>query len=398
MTKLGVEQLSQANFGSKRIGLLTNHTGLVFASKNPNSSFESTIDILHRDFNLVKLFAPEHGVRGNLQAGVTLDGYIDERTGLPVVSLYGATRRPTVEMLADIDVFAFDIQDVGSRFYTYMYSMAYAMEACAANGKEFVVFDRPNPLGDAVEGNLLEPECKSFIGLYPMPQRYGLTIGECAMLFNTEFGIGCNLTVVKMENYTRNMYWEDTGLPWVLPSPNIPTPETCFVFNATCIFEGTNVSEGRGTTKPFHIVGAPWLNGQELADELAMYNLPGVHFRPHYFTPVPYLPNGKCINELCGGVEVHVTDQAAFRPVKTGVTMLYTIKKLGGKNFAFLPPYHDKGKHMIDYNTGGTYVREGMPLADVLALYEKDAAQWRKLKRKYELYSELTSKLSKAKP
>jgi len=379
MVKLGIERLNKAQFGNKRIGLLTNHTGI-------NCSFESTIDILHSNFNLVKLFAPEHGVRGNLQAGVTLDGYTDDRTGLPVASLYGKTRRPTQEMMSDIDIFAFDIQDVGSRFYTYMYTMAYIMEACAAHDKECVVFDRPNPLGGAVEGNLLDESCKSFIGLYPIPQRYGLTIGECAKLFNTEYGINCNLTVVKMDSYHRDMYWEDTGLPWVLPSPNIPTPDTCFVYNATCVFEGTNVSEGRGTTKPFHLVGAPWLDAWELADELTNCNLPGVCFRPHYFTPVNYLAGGKCVNELCGGVELHVFDRAAFRPVETGVTMLYTIRKMGGTNFMFIPPYHDKGKHMIDYNTGGTYIREGMPLTDVLALYEQDAAKWREQKQKYEIY------------
>ncbi|MCL1786401.1 MAG: DUF1343 domain-containing protein [Defluviitaleaceae bacterium] len=382
--KLGIDQLNQhaAIFEGKRIGLLTNNTGI-------NSQFQSTIDLLHGQYNLTKLFAPEHGVRGNLQAGVTLEGYHDESTGLPVISLYGANRRPSAENLADIDVVAFDIQNVGSRFYTYLYSMAYVMEACAEYGKEFVVFDRPNPLGaDKVEGNILDLSCKSFIGLYPIPQRYGLTIGECARLFNAEYGIGCNLTVIPMEGYRRDMSFEATGLPWVLPSPNIPTVETCFTFNATCIFEGTNVSEGRGTTKPFSFVGAPWLDGAKLAEALNAQGLPGVKFRAHYFTPLPYHPkDGKYAGELCGGVEVHVLDRDAFRPVQAGVTMLYTIRDMGGQNFKFLPPYHEKGKHMIDYNTGDTYIREDKySLDEVLAIYAEESKAFAQFKSKYHLY------------
>ncbi|MCL2287557.1 MAG: DUF1343 domain-containing protein [Firmicutes bacterium] len=382
--KIGIDQLQNHShiFAGKRVGLLTNCTGI-------NSNFVSTIDLLHKEFNLVKLFAPEHGVRGNLQAGVTLEGYTDERTGLPVVSLYGTNRRPTAEMLADIDIFTFDIQNVGSRFYTYLYTMAYIMEACAANGKKCVVFDRPNPLNaSTVEGNILDLTCKSFIGLYPIPQRYGLTIGECANLFNAEYGINCDLTVVAMDGYRRDMYFEDTGAPWVVPSPNIPVIDTCFTFNATCIFEGTNVSEGRGTTKPFHFIGASWLCGDKLADALNAFALPGVHFRPHYFTPLPYLANGaKYAGELCGGVEVHVLDRRVFRPVQTGVTMLYTIRGLGGSNFKFTPPYHEKGKHMIDYSTGGTYIREGKyNLEEVVQLYARESAEFVKIKSKYHIY------------
>jgi uncharacterized protein YbbC (DUF1343 family) len=382
--KLGIDQTENYArvFANKRIGLLTNNTGI-------NSRFESTIDLLHKHFNLVKLFAPEHGVRGNLQAGVTLESYLDERTQLPVVSLYGASRRPSAESLADIDIFAFDIQDAGSRFYTYLYTMAYIMQACAENKKECVVFDRPNPLNaSAVEGNILDVSCKSFIGLYPIPQRYGLTIGECAKLFNAEYSINCDLTVVPMENYQRDMYYEETGVPWVLPSPNIPVIDTCFTYNATCIFEGTNVSEGRGTAKPFHFIGAPWLNGDSLADALNARALPGVHFRPHYFTPLPYLPAGaKYAGELCGGVEVHVLDRNIYRPVETGLTMLFTIREVGGGNFTFTPPYHEKGKHMIDYNTGGTYIREGKySLEEVVELYSRESAEFTKIKSKYEIY------------
>jgi len=383
--KLGIDRLKSYThlFEGKRIGLLTNGTGI-------NSRFESTIDLMHKQFNLVKLFAPEHGVRGNLQAGVTLEGYRDERTQLPVMSLYGATQKPTAEMVEDIDVFAFDIQNVGSRFYTYLYTMAYIMQVCAENSKKCVVFDRPNPLGvSVVEGNILDTKYSSFIGLYPIPQRYGLTIGECARLFNAEYDINCDLIVVEMENYSRDMFFEDTGLPWVVPSPNIPTVDSCFAFNATCIFEGTNVSEGRGTTKPFHFVGAPWIDGAKLADKLNECNLPGVKFRAHYFTPMKYHPKyGKHEGELCGGVELYILDRKRFRPIKAGLTMLYTIRDMFTE-FEYLPSYQELGRNgMIDYNTGGSYVREGnYSLDEIIARYEKESAEFAELKAKYHLYS-----------
>jgi len=382
MVKLGIGRLAELEslFKGKRIGLMTNNTGV-------SGDNQSTVDLLHKHYNLVKLFAPEHGVRGNLQAGVKLDGYADERTGLPVVSLYGASRHPDAEAVADIDIFAIDIQDAGSRFYTFLYSMAYIMQACAKYGKKCVVFDRPNPLAcTKIEGNLLDESCKSFIGLYPIPQRYGITIGECALLFNSEFGISCDLEVVAMENYNRKMYFEETGLSWILPSPNLPTVESCFAFNATCIFEGTNISEGRGTTKPFQFVGAPWIDGAALADKLNSHDLPGVVFRPHYFTPLNYHPrDGKHVGDLCGGVEMHITDRETFTPVMTGITMLYTIKDISG--FKFLPPYHEKGKHMLDYNTGNTYVREGIyTLDEIREIYATDSKIFGETAKKYHLY------------
>jgi len=381
---LGIDLLEKYSgvFAGKPIGLLTNNTGV-------NSQYESTIDLLHRDFNLVKLFAPEHGVRGDLQAGVTLDSYTDAKTRLEVVSLYGNNRRPTPEMLADIDIFVYDIQEVGSRFYTYLYSMAYIMQACAENNKQFVVFDRPNPINcAAVEGNILDLSCKSFIGLYPIPQRYGLTLAECARLFNKEYDLNCNLTVIPMEGYTRGMYFEDTGTPWVFPSPNIPTVDTCFTFCCSCIFEGTNISEGRGTVKPFSMVGAPWLDGDRWADKLNSLALPGVRFRPQHFTPLDYFTGwSKSAGELCGGVEIHVTCRDTFRPVMTGVTMLYTAREMFGDKFRFNDPYREGGRHMIDYNTGGSYIREGkLPLEEVLARYEKESREFAELKAQYHLY------------
>ena len=381
--KLGIDNLEKysGQFEGKRIGLLTNNTGI-------NTNFESSIDLLYKNFNLVKLFAPEHGVRGDLQAGVTLQSYTDEATGLPVISLYGTNKKPTAEMLCDIDILAFDIQDVGSRFYTYLYSMAYVMQACAEFGKICLVFDRPNPIDSVtVEGNLLSKSCSSFIGLYPVPQRYGLTIGECARLFNDEFGINCELIVVPMSGYSREIYFEQTQANWVLPSPNIPTVDSCFTFNCTCIFEGTNISEGRGTTKPFSFVGAPWINADKLADKLNNLNLNGVYFRPQHFTPLLYhTVHSKYPGELCRGVEIHVLDRAAFKPVKTGLTMLYTIRELFEANFDWMPPFTEKSRHMIDYNTGDVHVREGLALDEVLKIYKDDSKKFKTLKSKYHLY------------
>ena len=251
-TVLGIERIDEFKevFKGKRVGLLTNPTGI-------DSGFNPSIALLKNKTALVALFSPEHGVRGDVQAGVHVPQYLDEIYQLPVYSLYGQTRKPTKEMLEEIDVFAIDIQDIGSRFYTYIYSMAYIMQACQEFGKTEVVFDRPNPIGgEAVEGNILDLRFRSFIGYYPIVQRHGMTIGEIAKMFNEEFGIGCNLTVIPMLNWNRKMFFEDTNLPWVFPSPNIPKVDTAFVYNATCIFEGTNVSEGRGTAVPFEIAGA----------------------------------------------------------------------------------------------------------------------------------------------
>jgi len=385
MFKLGIDKLeaNSALFEGKRVGLLTNCTGV-------DSSLESTIDLLCEHFNLVKLFAPEHGVRGNLQAGVVLSDYVDEKTGLPVISLYGSSKCPKKEATEDIDMVAFDMQDVGSRFYTYLYSMAYMMEACAEYNKKFVVFDRPAPMNAlGVEGNMLELSCSSFIGRYPIPQRYGVTIGECARLFNSEYGIGCDLSIITMDGYERSMFFEDTGAKWIVPSPNIPTVDTCFTFNCSCLFEGTNVSEGRGTTKPFSFIGSPWLNGDKLAEALKCLSLPGVSFRPHYFTPLKYHHKySKYAGELCGGIEIHINDRTLFRPVQTGLTILYTIKELFNEDFRFNQIYMENGKHIIDCITGGNYVRENTrSLNDILTGYEAECKEFENVKAKYHLYS-----------
>lgn len=380
MVKLGIENITNylEYFKGKNVGLITNPTGV-------NSKFESTIDILRKHTNLVALFSPEHGVRGNIQAGEKLETYIDSKTQIPVYSLYGSTKKPTKETLENIDILCFDIQDVGSRFYTFIYTMAYAMIACSEHKIPFVVFDRPNPInGVTVEGNMLDLNYRSFIGYYPITQRYGLTIGETANLFNEEYGINCELLVVEMNGWKREMMWDDTNLPWVFPSPNIPTVDTTLVYNATCVFEGTNISEGRGTTKPFELVGAPWLDPDILSERLNKHELKGVCFRPLYFTPT----FSKHKDKMCGGVELVITDSDAFETVKTGWTMLYEIKDLSNDKFKYGAPYTSGGHPMIDLNNGNSFLREETYSLDELTeILTKDSEKFKQIKEKYHLYN-----------
>lgn len=377
--KLGIDTIDDnlEIFKGKKIGLITNPTGL-------NSAFKSTIDILNEKTNLVALYSPEHGIRGDVQAGETVENYIDEKSGVKVYSLYGKNKKPSYEILKDIDILAFDIQDVGSRFYTYIYTMAYAMQSCKEFNKTFVVFDRPNPIGgQEVEGNILNEEFSSFIGLYPITQRHGLTVGEIARLFNMEFNIECELIVVPMTGWKRNMYFENTGLRWIMPSPNMPTVDTTIVYNGTCIFEGTNISEGRGTTKPFEMVGAPWIDAYKLSDAMNEMNLPGVIFRPVYFTPTFSKHSG----ELCRGVQLHITDRECFKPVLVGVSLLYKIRELSGDKFEFLAPFSENGKPFIDYNVGESYIRENKyKLNEIIEMWEMEAIKFKGIKEKYHIY------------
>ena len=375
--KLGIDNIDKASliFAGKRVGLITNSTGM-------NSNFESTVDVLYAKTNLVALFSPEHGIRGVAKAGDAVSTLIDSKTKLPVYSLYGETKKPTPEMLADIDVVAFDMQDVGARAYTYVYTMAYAMQSCKELGKTMVIFDRPNPIGGLqIEGGVVKPGFESFIGMYPIPIRHGMTVGELASLFNKEFGIDCDLVVIPMTGWKRDMYFDDTGLPWVMTSPNIPTPDTALVYPATGIFGGTNISEGVGTTRPFEFVGAPWLDADRLATEMNHLNLPGVLFRPTYFMPRFGLYSG----ETCAGVQLYITDHTTFAPVKTGISLLYTIKNLSGDKFIFKRSDNHEGT--IDLVTGSDIVRAGTySLPEILDLWEKDVKQFREIAKKYYLY------------
>jgi len=304
----------------KKIGLITNQTGVT-------SSLESTADVLHKHpkVNLTRLFGPEHGIRGDAQDLVKIGASTDARTGLPVFSLYGDDIKPNAEMTKGIDAFVFDIQDVGASYYTYIATMNKSMEAAAEQDKEFILLDRPNPItGVAVEGNVLEERYADLAGIRPVPIRYGMTMGELAQMFNGEYGIGCKLTVVKAKGWRRKMWYDETGLPWVIPSPNLPTLDTAIVYPGTCLFEGLNISEGRGTTRPFEMVGAPWIDGFKLRERLTSRRLPGVSFRGLYFTPV----FGKSAGEVCGGVQLHVHDRRKFKPILTGLNMVKAIMDL----------------------------------------------------------------------
>lgn len=377
--RLGIDNIDKHLdvFQGKRVGLITNQTGMT-------SEFQSSIDVVKSKTNLVALFSPEHGIRGHVPAGAAVGSYTDESTGVPVYSLYGQTKKPTAEMLANIDVLAFDMQDIGARFYTYMYTMAYAMQSAKEQGKTFVVFDRPNPVGgDVVEGNIIQPGYESFIGLYPIPARHGLTIGEMARLMNSEYNINCDLVVVPMTGWKRSMHFGETGLPWVMTSPNVPTPDTALVYSGTGILGGTNVSEGIGTTRPFELVGAPWINAAELAERMNAVGLPGVFFRPVYFTPRQV--DVKYQGRLCGGVQLHITDRRTFRPVRTGLTLLYVINEMSAGKFSFNQS-GTAAAPTIDIYTGDSQVRLGASLADVLNQWDQAAARFKEMSKKYYLY------------
>lgn len=365
----------------KRIGLITNHTGV-------DQRLRSNIDLLyhHPDFQLAALYGPEHGVRGSAAAGEHVVSYTDPRTGLPVYSLYGETQRPSAEVLEGVDALIFDIADCGSRYYTYPNTMAYCMQAAAEKGIPFVVLDRPNPAnGLRVEGNILQPGFESLVGLYPIPMRHGLTIGELAKLFNEEYGIGCDLHVVPMEGWTREMWWDQTGNPWVMPSPNAPTAEFAVVYPGTCLFEGTNLSEGRGTTKPLQIIGAPWIEAQDLADELNALGLAGVLFRSTYFTPTFSKHQG----QLCAGVEVHVTDRETFDPIRTALEMIAAVRRLVPEQFAWREPDH-RGKRSFDLLSGTDQLRHdldrGKSPTEIISSWQDELNAFKEVRKKYLLY------------
>lgn len=360
----------------KKVGLITNPTGI-------DSKLTSIVDLLHDDpdINLTALFGPEHGVRGDAQAGASVEYYIDEKTGLPVYSLYGKTKKPTPEMLKDVEVLVFDIQDVGTRYYTYIYTMAYAMEAAKENDIPFIVLDRPNPQGgESVDGPVLEPEFSSFVGLYPIPLKHGMTVGELATLFNKEFKIGADLKVIKMKGWKRDMDYDDTGLPFVLPSPNMPTVSTTYVYPATGLIEGTNVSEGRGTTKPFELIGAPYINSDELAGKLNALRLPGVKFRAASFTPTFSKHAGK----LSHGVEIYITDREEFKAVPTGLQIIKTIQDLYPGDFEFLAA--NNFNLLIGNGWIMSRIKAGSTVNEILKEYQVRQDAFKKVRKNYLLY------------
>jgi uncharacterized protein YbbC (DUF1343 family) len=358
----------------KRLDLLDGgRVGLVASPSSVDRHLVGSVERLHRTsgVQLAALFGPEHGLRGSAQAGDHVDTAPDPVTGLPAYSLYGATQKPTPEMLADVDVLVVDLQDGGVRFYTYLYTLAYVMQAAAEQGKRVVVLDRPTPLGgQRVEGPVLDPAYASFVGLYPIPIRYGMTIGELAVLFNTEFGIGCELEVVWMEGWRRDMWFDQTGLPFVQPSPNLPTLDSLTVYPGTCLVEGTNLSEGRGTTRPFEYIGAPWIDAEALAQALNARDLPGVRFRPVYFTPTFSKHQG----QACQGVQVYVTDRGVFRPIETALYVLADALRNDPEHFEWRGPWTPGGHHPVDLLSGGSQVREhlaaSLPIPELVGAWQ----------------------------
>ena len=386
--KIGLEVLLESRLDlveGKRVGLIVNPASI-------NSRFEHAADLFFQTpgIQLTSLFGPQHGIRGETQDNmIEWQTFTDCRTGLPAYSLYGETRKPTADMLAEIDVLVFDVQDVGTRVYTFIYTMALAMEAAREHGKKVVVLDRPNPIGGLqVEGNLHEPEFHSFVGMFPIPMRHGLTVAELARLFNEEYGIACELEVVTMEGWRRDMYFDDTGLPWVLPSPNIPTADTAVVYPGAVMFEGTLVSEGRGTTRPFELVGAPYINPHRLREEVGKENLPGVAFRPVHFQPTFH----KFTGELCGGLQSHVTDRQSFKPVITAIAILRAINRLYPTQFGWKePPYeYVFNKLPFDVINGSAKICEqimsGTDLAEIEAGWQEPLKAFRNMSRKYQAY------------
>ena len=401
--KTGVEVLFAKHLDlirGKRVGLITNPTGV-------DSQLDSIIEMFrsHPDVKLVALYGPEHGVRGNAQAGEYVPFYFDEHYQLPVFSLYGQTHKPPADMMTNIDeymrtfdtqhtgkqveagmmssvdVMVFDLQDVGTRVYTFEATMAYAMQACADAKIPFIVLDRPNPIGGvAMEGPILEPKYSSFIGLYSIPLRHGMTMGELAPLFNAKFlPKKCDLTVVPMENWTRDEWFDETGLPWILPSPNLPTLESAAVYSGQVILEGTNLSEGRGTTKPFEFFGAPWIDGFVLARKLNELKLPGVKFREVYFTPT----FSKFSGTNCGGCEIHVTDRNQFQPVATTLTILATVKKIYADKLEFHARYFDK---VLGNARVLEELQRGEPAEKIVAEFQPDLNDFAKLREPFLLY------------
>jgi uncharacterized protein YbbC (DUF1343 family) len=358
IVRTGLDRLVTGEAGGDLRGAAS---GLVLHPASVTSGLALAADaLLGAGFGLRALFGPQHGARGEKQDNMIESGhYADPRTGLPVHSLYSQVRKPTPEMLEGLEVLLFDLQDVGVRVYTFVWTMALAMEACAEAGVRFVVLDRPNPVGGALmEGPRLRPGFESFVGLHPVPLRHALTTGELARWLNGSRGIGCDLEVVPMEGWRRDMLWRDTGLPWVMPSPNLPTPDSCAVYPGMVLVEGTNLSEGRGTTRPFELVGAPWLDGQALAEHLDAAALEGVRFRPCWFEPTFQ----KHAGEVCGGVQLHVTDRRAFRPVRAAVELLRSARAMAPRDFGWRPPPYEYEERLmpVDILWGSEGLRTGV--------------------------------------
>ncbi len=360
----------------RSVGVVTNQTGVT-------ANLETIVEAIRHnpEIALKALYSPEHGLRGDQSAGAYVASYVDERSALPVYSLYGATRRPSAAMLAGIDVLLFDIQDVGDRAYTYISTLAYVMQAAKEHGKAVWVLDRPNPLGGIVEGPVLDPRFASFIGLYPLPIRHGLTMGELAKLYNERFGIGCTLRVVPMKNYTRAMLWPETGLQWVQTSPNIPEWTTALVYPATGLIDGAGVNNGTNYTKPFKYAGAYKLDGLRVAEYLNDRPIPGVHFRAASWTPLAGFWQGRTLS----GVELVVTDAHAFRAVRTAVEILVAVRKISPSTISI----HSAAGLDKDWGTDTLRrgLEDGFDADSILRQWEPATRAFIEMRERYLLYT-----------
>jgi uncharacterized protein YbbC (DUF1343 family) len=384
--RLGSDRLLDSHdLDGRRVGVVCNPASIDGELRHIVDRFEE-----HPRVRLAAIFGPQHGFRSTVQENMIETGHSrDEDRQVPIYSLYSETRQPTSVMLRDLDALVIDLQDVGTRIYTYIYTMANCLAAARAHGVKVVVCDRPNPIGGvSVEGPMLVDGFRSFVGQYPIPMRHGMTIGEIARLFNEHFGIGADLDVMPMTGWRRGMYSDATGLPWVLPSPNIPTVDSAIVYPGTVLLEGTNVSEGRGTTRPFEIVGAPWIESERFAAAMNRLDLPGVRFRPVVFEPTFH----KHAGVSCGGCQIHVLDRARFPPVETAVALTSAFHAAGHERFHWRdPPYeYERERLPFDILAGSSELREqiasGTPARTIARSWEGPVEDFRRVREQFLLY------------
>jgi uncharacterized protein YbbC (DUF1343 family) len=378
--------LASGRLAGTRVGIVCNHASL-------DRGFLHIVDRLAAadELTLVAIFGPQHGFRSDVQDNMIETPHAsDPGRRVPIYSLYSETREPTPEMLKGIDVLVVDLQDVGARIYTYLYTMATCMRACARHRVPVIVCDRPNPIGGVdVEGARLVPGFESFVGQFPIPMRHGMTIGELARLFNDVFAIGADLDLVRMEGWRRDMYADQTELPWVMPSPNMPTLDTAIVYPGTVLFEGLMISEGRGTTRPFELVGAPWIEAERFARDMNALGLTGVHFRPAVFEPTFQ----KHAKQTCGGCQIHVTARHLFKPVLVGVALAGMFWRTNPAKFGWRqPPYeYEHDKMPIDILAGSDALRKqieaDVPATEIAASWKADEEAFRTLRERFLLYS-----------
>ncbi len=368
--------------------------GLLSHPASVDSRYRSARDLIFHRFpgQLKLLFSPQHGLLGEKQDNMIPSAdFLDPVLKLPVVSLYGPRMKPPPESLQEIDILLVDLVDVGTRVYTFATTVAWAMEVAAGTGTRVAILDRPNPIGGVqVEGNILKPVWSSFVGPYPLPMRHGFTLGELARYYNVTQDLGCDLTVIPAQGWRREAYWDAAGLPWVLPSPNLPTLEGAFVYPGQVLLEGTNLSEGRGATRPFELFGAPFLEPERIKTELQKENLPGVILREAFFEPTFH----KWVGELCRGFQLHVTDRRTFKPYYTTLALLAAIRRLYPDRFSWRPPpyEYETERLPIDLLTGDAAIREGLdqgvPVKDLEAAWQPELAEFLQVRREFLLYPE----------